>query len=134
MSAYCELKTVYKDEKLLVESLEALGYTNVENHLASGKKSALVGYAHEPTVYSDIVVRKQGSFSKDFGFSRQVDGTFVANINDMDEGRFNTGVKKQLANTYAEKAIHGKAKKLGLRVAGPVKRVGNKLVFSYVKV
>lgn len=95
-----------------------------------------MGYSHEPTVYSDIVVRKQAGalqFSKDFGFSKQPDGTFIANVNDMDSGRFNKNVKTELANTYATKAIQNKAKKLGLRVNGVPKRVGNKLVFSFAK-
>ena len=130
------MKTVYKDEKLLIESLQALGFTEVENHLSTGKKSALVGYAHEPTVYADIVVRKEYAkgFSKDFGFSRQADGTFIANINDMDEGKFNKNVKKELANTYATKAAQNKAKKLGLRAVGQPRRIGNKLILEYVKV
>lgn len=131
MSAYCEVKTVYKDEKLLIEALNELGFIDVENHLSTGK-SALVGYAHEPTVYADIVVRRQKGFSKDFGFTRLADGSFTANINDMDETRFDK-IKKDLANGYATKAIMQKAKRLGLRVTGAPKKIGNKLIFEYVQ-
>ncbi len=134
MSAYCELKTVFKDEKILIESLEALGFTNIENHLSSGKKSALVGYAHEPTVYADIVVRAQNGMYKDFGFTKQADGSFTANINDMNESHYNKTFKTPLANTYATKALQAKAKKLGLRVSAQPKKVGNKMIFEYVQV
>lgn len=103
MSKYSELRTLLTNERLLVDTLDGLGYSPV---CVSGGTS-LVGYmGDERTEQATIIIRRNqlNSASNDIGFTRGPDGTFRAIISDYDRSiGFDDAWLSRLAQAYKER-------------------------------
>jgi hypothetical protein len=116
LSKYRENKTEYKDEKCLVEALNAQGYSEVEVHAEAQHLYGYKGDKREET--ANVIVRRQyiDSAANDLGFKKQADGTYSAIVSDYDSTRHNTAWFKNLKRNYAEAGLNKVAKQQGWRL------------------
>lgn len=130
MSKYQEQTTQFKNKKLLVEALQALGLT-VTVHETAQHLNGYTGDTRQET--AEVVILRQhiGSLSNDMGFKQQPDGTYKAIISDYDSRRFDAKWMKTLTAIYAKAGILLKAKQAGLKVIGE-KVVNGKRQFQFI--
>ena len=105
MSKYiCFTDVTFKDQRLLVAALAALGYTEVEQ----GERLPLHGYQGDVrSETAEIVIRRQhvGSASNDLGFTRTAQG-FVPIISEYDQRMLHGGdLLVRLRSAYSEQVV-----------------------------
>jgi len=102
MSEYNVVKSVFKSKKILVKSLEQIGYKPQVHKKASN----LYGYQNDKRVQKAhiIIPRDQvGPASNDVGFEKVKD-KYIMHISEYDQGA-NTFKDKELTQIYNEKVI-----------------------------
>ena len=132
MSAYSELKSIYKDRDCLVAALNEQGYTTVETH---DEAVALCGYHGDLREQkANVIVRRRyvGGASNDLGFVKKEDGTYSAIVSDYDSSKHNTKWFTDLKDKYLDKVTTKEAKKKGL-ILHSRQVVNGKLVVKYLK-
>lgn len=126
ISHFTEVRTVYKDQKALVEALEhAFGKGTVEVNAEGaplfgyqGDNRALlpVGNANHAPPCTVIVRRRHvGGASNDIGYRRGEDGVFRAYVSDYDTGAARTRLDK-IPQRYAVAAARSAARAQGWNV------------------
>lgn len=87
MSKVATIRTKFKSAQLLIAALSAVGLTDIEDH--TGKPVKMKTYDGE-VIYADIRIPKEKlphhSFA-DMGFTKEVDGTYKAQIADFNTSR-----------------------------------------------
>ena len=126
MSAYSTNKTLFKDKACLLAALAEMGFdsSKVEVH---EKATNLHGYQGDVRAdVAEIIIRRKyvGGASNDMGFKKNADGTYGAIISEYDSRRYNAAWLGKLSAAYARNGIIEKAKRLGLRPAGTIKKDG----------
>ena len=118
MSKYEELRTVFSDERFLIEALRDLGY----NPEVSNEGLSLYGYlGDERPEKAHIVIRRRqlDSASNDIGFACDANGVYRALISEYDRGiGFNEAWLGRVAQTYKERQTMAVAKSKGYRFLG----------------
>ena len=118
MSKYEELRTVFSDERFLIEALRDLGY----NPEVSGDGLSLYGcLGDERPEKAQVVIRRRqlDSASNDVGFARDANGVYRALISEYDRGiGFNDAWLGRVAQTYKERQTMAVAKSKGYRFLG----------------
>ena len=134
MSAYSELKSIYKDRDCLVAALNEQGYTTVETH---DEAVALCGYHGDLREQkANVIVRRRyvGCASNDLGFVKKEDGTYAAIVSDFDSSKHNTKWFEGLKVSYTKHVVDKAARKMGLKLHSAPKLVNGKLVVKYLQV
>ena len=126
MSAYSTNKTIFKDKDCLLKALAEMGFdsSKVEVHDTA---TNLVGYHGDKRAdVAEIIIRRRyvGSMSNDIGFKKNTDGTYEAIISEYDSSRYSSAWLGKLSAAYARNGILERAKRLGLRPAGTIKKDG----------
>jgi hypothetical protein len=118
MSKYLETRTVFTDEKYLVEALQDLGY-QPEVH---PEGLHLVGYmGDERAERAQIIVRRRqlDSASNDIGFARDGNGVYRAIMSEYDRGiGFNDDWLGRVSQAYKERQTMAVAKAKGYILKG----------------
>lgn len=129
MSKYVSYRTVFKDERLLIEALAALGYT-AEYHEDGVMTKNDYGETNKKV---QIIVRQAElkrvkgqthSLPADLGFQKNKDGVFTAVINDYDRVHNNQAFIDTVNEQYAIAGAKRTAKRLGLRFVKSEKKKG----------
>jgi len=106
MSEYTVVDVEFKDEELLIKSLEKMG---VHPEIHKEPVELATFYDTEVKPKAHIVVRKGDVVSfGDAGFERKENGSYQLHIDDMDQHRFKLGKIKQY---YSEGMIEKEVKK-----------------------
>jgi hypothetical protein len=132
MSKYVSFKTQFKDGKVLMQALAAMGYTEIKNYI--GNPVRMNDYFGKPSDhYADVLVPKSGTKGAytDLGFERAKDGTFEAVIDDMNVGRYNEAWQKTLGVEYAEVQTMAKIKELGFVLTNIGKKQNGNRTYSF---
>lgn len=114
MSLYCEIETEFRDEDVLVRSLQELGFEGkVEQHARAVPLEGYEGVMRAQK--ANVILRRKhlNSYANDIGFVRGTDGRFTLIVSEWDRANtFGEDVQARLKRAYLEKAA---VKEYGMR-------------------
>jgi len=114
MSKYVSFETVFTNGKALMDALNAIGMTGIQNHI--DKPVQMNDYFGKPSNrYADILVPKSGTKGAytALGFFRNTKGQYEAVVDDMDLRRYNKDWNNNLKVEYSEAETKAKLKAEG---------------------
>jgi len=110
MSEYRVVEVEFKDQKVLIEALQSMGY-KPETYQEAKPLEGYQGDKRQQKAHIIIPRRQVGSASNDVGFEK-VDKQFKLHASAYDKAWRDGGKKlKELKRTYSEKFVIGRIKK-----------------------
>jgi hypothetical protein len=109
MSRYATIKTAFKDEQSLIETLMETGGWSESQIEVHDVPQHLFGYKGDKRQKkANIIIRKQyvGKYSNDLGFIKDEEGNYEAIISDYDSSKYGKEWMGKLKGNYVYHKVH----------------------------